>query len=259
MPHELIPLADWFRESEWPALPCGACEKGHLAPRTIVTVEGAQSARLRDHEGWEPEWISGSFHGELVCGIANCEEPAVVLGEMKVDAVVLPGGHWYGDFDTYLKVRAVSPPLPLMKYPSGTPEAVQDRVAGASQVLWAQPSAAANRLRSAVEELLTAKKVRKTASVPKKGSAGGRKTRRLTSHERIALLRADHPVAADALEAVKWIGNEGSHEETLTVDDVLQGIQLLERAIELLYDTTDAELRRLAERINKRRGIGRSK
>src|SRR5215207_8995970 len=36
--------------------------------------------------------------------------------------------------------------------------------------------------------------------------------------------------AAQLLEAVKWIGNDGSHEDTLDASDVLKGIQLLVHA-----------------------------
>jgi hypothetical protein len=60
---------------------------------------------------------------------------------------------------------------------------------------------------------------------------------------------------ADALEAVKWIGNGGSHDDKLTATDVLDGAEILELAVKALYDRTEAELMSKVRSINKRRGL----
>lgn len=255
MAHDLAEVTSWFEEGHWPHMPCGYCGKGHLLA-DVTTTESASSSRHRDHEGWEPEWITGVFSGVLTCSNPACGEHSAVIGEMKVDAKLTSSRDWDGQYATFLKIEMVSPALPLLQFPDATPTAVRARVSAASSILWAQPSAAANRLRSAVEELLTARGVRKTQDMsPKAGAKSGRKRRRLTTHERIELLRKNEPVIADALEAVKWIGNEGSHEEGLTALDVLSGVRLLARAIELSYDTNPTELARLAAKINKKKGI----
>jgi uncharacterized protein DUF4145 len=51
------------------------------------------------------------------------------------------------------------------------------------------------------------------------------KRRRLSTHERITEFRKSEG-AADSLEAVKWIGNQGSHESALSATDVLDGAEL---------------------------------
>ncbi|HSR85739.1 MAG TPA: DUF4145 domain-containing protein, partial [Streptosporangiaceae bacterium] len=64
--------------------------------------------------------------------------------------------------------------------------------------------------------------------------------------------------AADALEAVKWIGNQGSHEAGLTATDVLDGADLLSHALKMLYDRSEDELERRIRAVNRRRGLPRS-
>jgi len=250
MAHVLEPLADWFVEEDWPHLPCPTCAKGHLTP-TVENSDSGSSKRLRAHEAWEPDWIEGTFHGTLECTNLSCRDSIAVGGDMRVNEA--PSRDWSVRFTTEYRVRFIYPPLELVRLPSRTPETVRERVVAASLVLWAEPNSAANRLRAAVEELLTAQRIRKTQN-RKRGSP----VRYLPTQQRIELLKAKRPEVADALEAVKWIGNEGSHDLALSPTEVLAGAQLLQHALELLYDKTHEELTRMAKQINKRKSIAKA-
>jgi Domain of unknown function (DUF4145) len=118
-------------------------------------------------------------------------------------------------------------------------------------VIWADPSAAANRLRFAIDELLTAQGMARYRNV-------SGKRRRLTTDRRIQEFREYEYGAADALEAVKWIGNRGSHEAGLTATDVLDGADLLSHALKMLYDRSGDEMERRIRAVNRRRGLPRS-
>ena len=80
-----------------------------------------------------------------------------------------------------------------------------------------------------------------------------------TAHHRIELLQAKGQVkyrdAADLLMAVKWIGNDGSHGDKISVSDVLDGVELMSEALDLLYETRTMDLRRKALLINKAKGV----
>ncbi len=246
--HDLEPLSDWIMENRWPTLPCPACHRRTLAPEKLVTQETEQSERWHSEDHWEPEWISGFFHGTFRCANTSCREVAVAVGDMKVDAVFVPGTrNWHGEYGEFLLLRSMLPALPLIDWPDRAPQSVRERVDDASRVLWSDANSAANRLRAAVEELLTAQRIRKQDD----------KRKRLSTHARIELLREKKSVVADVLEAVKWIGNEGSHEDVLSVVDVLRGAALLEKAVHLIYDTSEADLLRLAKEINKKKGLSR--
>jgi hypothetical protein len=237
-----LPLASWFPHGNWPRLPCGSCNVGELLVGSPNEIDVA--ARHRDHPGWEPEWIRGFFTVSTECSNRACQAVGVVVGDMKVDTDVDDQGHWQGQYDTFYRIRYVEPPLAIVTIPNGCPEDVSKAIADASRLLWIDSGSAANRLRTVVELLLTALGVRKTNSSRK----------RMTTHTRIEALRATRPDVADVLEAVKWIGNVGSHPESLTTKDVLEGAALLEHALKLVYDTSDKEIARLAKRVNKRRG-----
>ena len=197
-------------------------------------------------------WIFlGVFSGALVCTLASCQATVAVAGDYSVDLDFDEVGNQ--DFQDFVRLRFAHPALPLIVPPERTPKPVADAIRTASSLVWADPSASANRLRVAVEDLLTAHRIPKTAA--KKG--GGR--RPLTTHDRIDLFRAKQPDVADALEAVKWIGNSGSHESSLTTEDILDGAEILDLALRSLYDRSDAMLLRKVAVINKKKGVPRKK
>ncbi len=111
------------------------------------------------------------------------------------------------------------------------------------------PGSAANGLRRAVEAVLDHQKVRKT--VAKK--AGGR--RPLSTHERIKEFQKTDPEAGDALEAVKWAGNQGSHGDEMTASMVIESAEYLDHALRKLYDRREAELSRRIAEVNKRKRL----
>ncbi|MYX08601.1 hypothetical protein GTW98_17625 [Streptomyces sp. SID8375] len=55
--------------------------------------------------------------------------------------------------------------------------------------------------------------------------------------------------------AVKWIGNVGSHEDRLQIPDVLDGVEILDFTLELVYDNRRDELKKKAAAIIARQGI----
>lgn len=129
------------------------------------------------------------------------------------------------------------PALRLVTVPPPTPRNVKQAIDAAAQVIWMSPPSAANRLRAAIEYLLT------EIGVPE-----GRQLNRRIDH-----LAVSNPTVASALEAVKWIGNDGSHGTAIPLEEVLEGAALLERVLHILFDTTADELDRRAAEINAER------
>ncbi len=65
MPSNLRSLANWFTEDDLPEASCTTCESGLLIVESIDTKNDGRSEALRDHENWEPDWITGTFSGFL--------------------------------------------------------------------------------------------------------------------------------------------------------------------------------------------------
>lgn len=101
-----------------------------------------------------------------------------------------------------------------------------------------------------IENRLTAKGVPRTSINQKP------KRERLGAHKRIERLKQSHREAGEALMAVKWIGNEGSHEDgELSALDVIDGAEFLEHALALIYDHKKKALLRRVKAVNKAKGV----
>jgi hypothetical protein len=240
-------LAGWVREGQWPAVACPVCRDGVLledSVQGVATSASERAYRVTD----DPMDLSGGFYGSLRCNVAACHEAVLIAGDYTVDIDVDADGRTKER--DFFKLHYIRPALPIILPPEGTPPAVVAAIEAASVVVWADPSSAANRLRLAVEALLSAYGMRRF--VNKNG-----KRLRLTTHARITEFKRDDPEVGATLEAVKWIGNSGSHDSELTIEDVLDGADILAYALRLMYDKTDDQMRRRVRVVNRMRGLPR--
>lgn len=265
---DLRTLAGSFPESRWPFISCPVCKRGGIHPTkpgSITFQESRESLSCHDHPDWEPTYIDGHFSGVLTCERSACRDFVHVIGEYKVIDRVHEPGEPYGphqwntnDFENSMRIKFFEPSLLLIDPDRKSPEQVISLVNSASVILWSDPASAANRVRTAVEELLNRQRVRK---IVKDGN--GKIIRRYSAHQRIQLLKdKGQPKfrdAADLLMAVKWIGNDGSHSDKLTVPDVLDGVELMNEALDVIYDTRALDLRRKAALINKGKGLPKTR
>jgi len=191
------------------------------------------------HEDWDPDWIEGSFTGVLRCPAKGCGEDVLLVGRMKVDFGVERGIQ----YEEFYQLQFAFPALHLVNIPESCPDSVGLQLKQASAVLWSDPGAAATRLRFAIEELMVAQ------GIP--GGVGQANS----LHNRIEAYRATHAAAAQSLLAVKWIGNQGTHTASLSVSDVLDGVELLEHALNQIYVHPQLDAR--AQQVNAQRGLSR--
>jgi hypothetical protein len=248
MAESIEALDRWVRGDKWPHVECPVCAVGALVPSFLKHTPSAASMAIYDASG-DAERIVGQFHGVLDCTFPQCGEHVTVAGDLEVSYDVTDEGRTK-EFE-FFRLRYAAPALTLIKPPPGAPDKIVAAIRSASSVLWVDPNAAANRLRVATDELLTAQKVRRTTI----NKAGKREP--LRTHARIETFRKTRQKAGDALLAVKWIGNVGSHDSELSTSDVLNGASMLGYALRLLYDKTDVEIEREVRKVNARKGLPR--
>ena len=235
----------------FPSWPCPACEIGTVAllDGSLTIVETGPSKEAHDHEAWEPTWIEERFIAMLTCNNVNCKESVAVSGRTR-HVEEHDFERQEQNWTRLYQPEFFSEALPVFPIPENCPDPIEHELKRAFSLIWSDIGSSANRLRSAIEVLLDERRIRKTTL----NSSGKRIP--LTLHQRIALFRIKNIDAAVPLEAVKWLGNVGSHAslDTLTIDELLDGFELFEHAIERVYVRRDEQLRKLAGVINKHRG-----
>ncbi|MFD7869954.1 DUF4145 domain-containing protein [Microbacterium sp. NPDC059771] len=254
MHHVLTPYSTWLQEDDWPRHACPRCGRPTLEPKQLThhrDEKSDETVTLANQQMGPRDELSGTFEGHLACARSACGQAVSIAGDWRY-VLDFDEDELVEIFTNEYHVRYMNPAPLLIDLPARTPAKVQAAVRAASEVVWLNASAVANQLRQAVEELLTAKKVKRQVHSAKN------KVVKLKTHQRIELYRGVNSEVADLLEAVKWIGNSGSHESSLTVADVLNGAGYLALALRRLYDTSDAELLAQVKAVNKKRGPVRS-
>ncbi|MEU4095268.1 DUF4145 domain-containing protein [Streptomyces sp. NPDC026673] len=234
--------------SEWPHIPCPTCKRSGLSliPGSLVVEEAATSKSWHSHDDWEPDWTFGRFHCVLQCYKKSCDVVRIV-GTTNVYLEEHERG-----YRTVLSPLFFMPELPLVESFGSCPVLVRERIEAAATVLWADPSSAANRLRSAIEALMD------HHGIPRKWASGNGKVYDISLHgriERFKLAKSEFAEAADLMLAVKWTGNAGSHGSAVQVSDVLDAVEILDRTLHHIYDTSGDEIKKKAADITARKGM----
>lgn len=206
--------------------------------------ETAESKKSRAHPDWEPDWSRQQFSVLLRC--SKCKEPVFVVGSIDVIE-----GH--DDEDGWFLMDALAPtffqpPSPIIRVPVKCPQTVTTEVVAASGLYWCNPPSAANRIRAALERLMDDR------GIAKKGKTKKGKFDDLTLHARIERFAKKNAEVGANLLAIKWLGNSGSHSDDLTANDMLDGFELLEHALEEIYESKSTRLKKLTTSIIKKKG-----
>jgi hypothetical protein len=223
--------------TDWPWFPCPTCKRGGLILKNDSLVK--EESIISEREQYSSPFEYGKFHCILKCRISTTCEVVRILGEWNTEERFDECGQFITFFDR-LNPKSFVPPLPLIESSDPWPQVVRERIDVAAKLLWTNPSSAANQLRSVVEGLMDDQ---------------GISSAKL--HARIKEFQASKPEyaeAADLLMAVKCIGNAGSHGDTLGVLDVLDGVEILDIALELIYGDIRQKIKRCADEIIARKG-----
>ncbi len=241
-----------------PAWLCPTCDVGTLreAIKDRIKIETGYSKLEHSEDYWEPEFIINRFCSKMICTNPTCGEVVLVIGRGDVESYYDDEGTEWSDI---FVPSATFPAVPMFRISDDWPPSVSHELKLSFGSIWSDAGASANRLRTAVEHLLDHLAVKKTTL----SKSGGKSRRvRLPLHDRIIAFKQKNSVAADLLLAIKWLGNAGSHANSQAIarDDVLDGMEIMEHVMHLLFDKQGANVSKLAKSINRKRGpIKRSK
>lgn len=240
-----------FHVDHVPHWPCPACDRGilRLEKKDFFSEYDAETAASKDDPHFDYDWVRYVFHGFLRCNLCLAKVAFSGSGAVEQDYDDSERGWSYFD---YYKPKFFYPPLLLIQVDNKEliPGSVMSSLQKACELFWADLDSCSNRIRTAVEYILDDLKIPRKQPRPK---------RRLNLHERINLL--NHPDLEDVrtiLEAVKWIGNAGSHElGALDRQQVIEGFRMLEHCLSTLYPKpalNTASILAVAKAVNNAKG-----
>ncbi|WP_179874728.1 DUF4145 domain-containing protein [Rhizobium anhuiense] len=234
--------------SSLPKWTCPACESGSLIamegfPHSEETEESKRERQ--NHPEWEPEWVRESFVALLKCD--ECGEVVTVAGTKRL---------WtYEDYENHEQclgesffVRHVYPAPHIIEISEELPAECAEQLELAFELYWVDKAAAANRLRILVERLMD------HLNVPVEGNGKNDKIRRLNLSERIDEFEKMKPGHKAALDALRFVGNHGSHAGQSDQEVLLDAFEVLEDALSELIDNKKAKLAAKAKALIQSKG-----
>jgi hypothetical protein len=211
-----------FQKGKFPNWRCPRCESGILIPVDngflFAETGNVHSERARFGEYFDYDVYTFHYSLLLRCNNLDCCEHVASggYGYVQEDLIVINGKLKMDDSgDPETKLIEVFlphffyPALQIFQIPSQCPDAVKQKIQASFNLFFCDPPAAANYVRKAVEEILTKKNVKRFTF------SKNRKRIRISLHDRIIEFEKTHPEIAQKLLAVKWLGNEGSHSDTV--------------------------------------------
>ncbi|MDN7184627.1 DUF4145 domain-containing protein [Caballeronia sp. SEWSISQ10-4 2] len=225
----------YHSQDKVPGWPCTRMECGGSldAVEGSLRHEGAyDSAQAMAYQSYHPEMDNGRYLMALRC--TRCDDRVVVAGAYGSEEVELPDRF---EHEEMLYPKFFFPALPIIEIPSTCPQGVRIALTQAFSAYWSSPGNTANSMRIALERLMDEQNI----------AAGN-------LHRRIEIFDRSHPETGEFLEAAKWVGNVGSHEGEVTHERVLDVLELVEHALEVLYPKDTTRLRDTARAIIAAKG-----
>jgi hypothetical protein len=238
-----------FHEDNIPVWPCPKC-----GVQSLSCDEGQFNKQFKEpidtsHPEFDPHWIEYIFTMHLKCSNSSCGCRVVCVGTGDVSQEYLHDGS--GDWDWFdsFQVNHFEPSLKIFIPPKETPELVEKALKASFSTFFSSPSLSLSALRSALEVLLGEMEI---ASVDVNDKF-------LTLAKRINLLPEESREIIEPANAIRWLGNDGTHAGGFRVrkSDVLDGYRIFEHILIALYPEKRASINALVSRINEAKGLGR--
>ncbi|WP_225525095.1 DUF4145 domain-containing protein [Rhizobium leguminosarum] len=238
--------------SSFVRMKCPRCGKGTLTTKkdSFVHHEPTHASRELEEDDLVGEMSWGRFSGYLTCNVMLCGELVVVAGDYR-EYYHVHIDNETGDPVDYSDMNytplVMYPAPPMIELPKALQKEARAQMTKAFELFWSDGAACANRLRIVVELLLD------QLGIPRKGAKGKAKNARLNLSDRIDLLKIARPGHEKALTALREVGNTGSHEGEVELEELLDCFELLEDAMIELLEQRRAKLDAKADAIIQKR------
>jgi hypothetical protein len=232
-----------LEEHSMPAWTCPVCSKGHtvLISKSLRYEETVQSKRERNEDYWDPQLIEYTFTAWAQCSHTHCKQLFALAGEGSV-------AHYYNDegpdeSHTYFRPKYCNPMPDIFNIPAKCPAFLRDSLRASFPLYLTNREACASRIRIALELLMD------HLQVPRKRKTKANKLSDLTLHSRLEVLSERSANVGPQLMALKWLGNAGSHDGSVSRDDLLNAFEIFEHSLEELIEQRSQRIAILAKQL----------
>ena len=242
-------LKTGFFSQDFSQVPCPNCQKNlHLDEKTVAHGETADSAENSRFDGHDVDLWEGRFSCLLRC--ANCFEAVAVAGRCGLEMWGNGEGGHEEEMVFYPMFFQNAPHI--FSIPEEVPAEVAAEARKAFELYWSDASASANRVRVGVEKMVSHFGVATTTTKPNGD------VEPISLHSRIDMLKSQRSdVSAElhqALIAIKWLGNAGSHSAGLTREDLLDAFEILEHVFQEVFVQQAKKVAQMIQEINNKKG-----
>lgn len=211
---------------------------------TEKRMETRYAQREQAEKGYHPYNDVTRFSCLLQCSVSSCGEVVTVSGDISHDVdVVVVDGAYQEEYTAEYSPRSMFPPPSVVRLPKKLPKDCTEHLKGAFGLMWVDTGACANRIRSFVEVLLD------HFEIEREGPNKAGDIYRYNLPKRIQLFEAKKPGHETLYEALRIVGNLGSHEGSVKWDTLLQAFQLADYLIEVRIEDKGEVMRAIAQEI----------
>lgn len=224
---------------------CPHCYNGVLRLSGEFNSQETEASKVQHgEEWWDHECVTLMFSCTLKC--STCNELVFMVGNgvVDIDHDVDEDGGWVSSWTPFYRPTYFHPPLQLIDYAANSPQEVIAPLDTASSLYFTSPAACCNSVRAAAELILT-----------KLGVPDKKDEKPIYFSSRINLLPEDQKSTKELFNAIRWIGNHGSHPSSeIEAEDALHALEIMEFLLEEIYGHKRKQLKELAAAINDRKG-----
>ena len=234
-----------LRKAYSPQWPCPSCARGHLRlKRDNLHYKQTNESKRIDSVERNIMDVAYVFSALLECD--GCGEFIACCGTGGYEPVEAydDEGRNLTDYELYFSPKYFSKPLMIFRPPLKCPSAVKKQLRKSFEVFFCDLGAAANHVRQSVEGVLT------HAGIPLVDTRG----KFIPLATRIRSFEKADPENAERANALRWIGNFGSHPEELTKNDLFDAYDIVDVLLEDLYVGHQRSVRQMVNQINRAEG-----
>jgi hypothetical protein len=216
---------------------CPTCNKGllELDSKNLKEFNSRYSKEISKMKEYEFEWFQDRFITFLQCNNKKCQDYITLIGNVTPE-------HDYEDgYVSYFYPLLFNPALKIFIPCLKTPEKIVKMLNESFALFWIDKSAAVNKIRIMLEFLMDDQGIERTDT----------RGKMIALARRIDKFKREHNEDMGKLmEAIKWVGNDGSHAGDIKASDLFDAYEITEYVLELLYEKRKEKLTDLSSKIN---------